>query len=682
LRKKGHIVIIQLTMTQGQEEALYDFLDSVSGAFELGEVVSFIQMIEPKRKKLLAHEVESLINLRNLAFPMGKKSWMSRRGYFSPIAFVISPSRLELVNGILIPGHRCVPFANPGLFPHEYNFSWNGSPVPFTTTEGPPEEFYPYYSIFGEEYAPQYVARDNPENEEAFNRDLYDDPPEVSIKTLDMRNIYREASFVPGDRFIVRTLDWKQGSFSLEKVGKDEWSEAELNAWLLAAEDGFENSFGKLGPSSCTEEQIAYAYWYGSPRMREFPAYSLETYLYEKTSRIETSAYGIETRFWYAGREIPDKKELESDLVLPDMSPFELILHKYKIPVSEYVIQSYVLDSLYRENGNVDLVLERLVPAGIELDSKDKFFLLEYIESVMDEFRLFYTPFIDKVTGPIRSRAAELHTAVIELVSRLNKGDMDLSWLPRHTFIILSQIQTHTAGILSQIQIHFASLMGELDSSDILAEAELEALDNSLDSMIETYEEVKELIDEALESFRRNRIAVLRSGSELVTERLLQLSVGGTDTWRRVIVPEFCTLEELHRIIQTVFTWNDTEAYKFNADCPLDAKTSIKDLDALNVIEMLYEYGTKWNVKVIILSRQEMPGPKPVRCVAGAGAAPPEFVSGPVKFRRLLFALESGNDAERQSARQEVGPDFVLGEFDLDVCNRLLSSVILLNKQS
>jgi hypothetical protein len=360
------------------------------------------------------------------------------------------------------------------------------------------------------------------------------------------------------------------------------------------------------------------------------------------------------------------------------MSPFELILHKYKIPVSEYVIQSYILDSLYRENGNVELVLKRLIPAGIEPDSRDKNFLIEYIESVLDEFRLFYSQFTDKVTGPIRSRAGELHTAVIELASRLNKGDIDLSWLPRHTFIILSQIQTHTAGILSQIQIHTVSVMEDLDSSDILNEAELDALDNSLDSMVETYEEVKELIDEALESFRRNRIAVLRSGSELVPERLLQLSIGGTDTWRRVIVPEYCTLEELHRIIQTVFGWNENKPYKFSADCQLDEKTLVEDLEALSVVELLYEYGTKWNVKVIILSRQEVPGPKPVRCVAGAGAAPPEFISGPVKYRRLLSALESGNDSERQSARQEVGPDFVPGEFDLEACNRLLCSVIQL----
>jgi hypothetical protein len=658
-------------MTQGQEEALYDFLDSVAGDFDLNEVVSFIQMIEPERKSLLAQEVESLINSRNLAFPIKNKYWMSRRGFFAPLSFVISPSRLELVNGILIPGHRCVPFANANLLPHEYSFSWQGSAVPSTTTEGPPEEFYPYYSIFGEEYAPQYVAKDNSENEEAFNGDPFDDPPEVSIKTMDMRNIYRETSFVPGDRFVVRTLDWKQGSFVLEKVSKGEWSAADLDAWLLAAEAGFENSFGRLGPASCTEEQIAYAYWYGSSRMREVPSYSLEYYIYEKTNRIETSAFGIETRFWYAGREIPDRKGLDSGAVCPDMTPVVLILQKNKIPVSKYVIQSYIRDSLYRENGNENLIFERLVPARVDMDNRDKNTLVEYIKNVLEELRLFYTPFTDKVMGPIRVRAGELHTAVIDLASRLSKGDIDLSWLPRHTFIVLSQIQMHTAGV-----------MEDLDSCEALPEADLEALDNSLDSMIETYEEVKELIDEALESYRRNRIAVIHSGSELVTERLLQLSIGGTDTWRRIILPEYCTLGELHKIIQIVFAWNNTEAYNFNAEKQLDPKTLISDLEEADIVELLYEYGTKWNVRIIILSRQDTPGRKPVRCVAGAGAPPPEFIPGPVKYRRLLSALESGNDAERQGARQEVGPDFIPGEFDLEACNRLLASVIQLKGQN
>ena len=655
-------------MIASQEEALYDFLDNATEAFELNEAVSRIKKTDAKRSGRLAAEVDAFISSRNLAFPAGEKRWISRRGCFEKLTFVISPTRLELVNGILIPGHRCIPFANAGLLPQEYNFFWQGSPVPVTTTEGPPEEFYRFYSIFGEEYAPQYVARDNDENEEAFNNDPYDDPPEVSIKTLDMRNIYRELSFVPGDRFAVRTLDWKEGSFALERVSREEWAGEDLAEWLRAAEEGFMSSFGSLGPAFCTEEQIAFAYWYGGARMRQVPAYSLEEFLYEKTDRIETTAYGIETRFWYAGREIPDRKNLDGSNTRPDRTPIEEILHKQKIPVSEYVIQSYILDSLFRENGDANLVIGRLIPASVELELRDRKILFEYIEGVMAEFRKFYNPFTDKAIGSIRQRAGELHTAVIDLAARLGKGDIDPSWLPRHTFIVLSQIQNHTAAV-----------MEDLDSDESPPEEEHDAVDNSLDSMIETYEDIKALIDEALDSFRRNKLSVIRAGSsaETVTERLLQVSIGGIDVWRRIIVQESSTLGELHRIIQTVFGWRDTQAFKFGAEKEetLDPETRIHDLEDRSIIELLYEYGPKWTVRIMILSRYETPGNKPVRCVAGAGAAPPEFIGGPLKFKRVLSALESGNDTDRRGARQELGPEFVPDEFDLNICNRNLNTV-------
>jgi hypothetical protein len=221
--------------------------------------------------------------------------------------------------------------------------------------------------------------------------------------------------------------------------------------------------------------------------------------------------------------------------------------------------------------------------------------------------------------------------------------------------------------------------MEDLDSEESPPQAELEALDGSLDSMIETYDDLKELIDEALNSFRRNKFAVVRPGSEsgIVNERLLQLSIGGIDIWRRIIVPGSCTLAELHRIIQTVFKWNNTQSYQFSAEKiqgSMAPNTSIEELETKSVIELLYEYGTKWTVKVMILSVYETRGSRSVRCVAGVGAAPPEFIDGPIKFRRVLAALENGNDMERLNARQKLGLEFIPGDFDMDACNRNLNT--------
>ncbi|WP_010256354.1 IS1096 element passenger TnpR family protein [Treponema primitia] len=661
-------------MTENQEDALYEFLENNRDPFTLEDVMSFIRLLDFSRNNRLAEEITAFIDSQNIAFRLEPGRWVSRRGCFEPLRFVISPTRPELLNGILIPGHRCVPFANPMLYPQEYRFFYKGNQIPFSSIEGPPEEFYPYYTIFGEEYAPEYVAKDNPNNESAFNSDPYEDPPEVSIQTLDMRNLYRELAFVPGDRFVVRTRDWKEGCFDLERVGRDEWSKVDLYAWQEAAEGGFEGSFKALGPGSRTEEQIAYAYWYGGKRMRDVPAYSLEDFLYEQTDRIETTPYGMETRFWFAGKEIPDKDELEEPNT---QSPVEEILSRSGAPVSEYVIQAYVCDALFRRDKDISSLMKRIVPPAVVMAEKDREYLTNFVTELMAEFEPIYSPFKDSSMGPIRQRMAELHTAVIDLAARLHKGDINTSWLPKHTFIILSQIKDHAEGVLD-----------DLNTDTPPEEDELDALDNSLDSMIETYEDIKELIDDALDSFRQNNLSVVkRVKSEGLEWRILQVSLGGTDVWRRLTLPESCRLRELHGIIQILLGWKGEYAYHFaleEQNSPdrggsgrLELDSILGELDLRGGNSFLYEYGSKWTVKILVLSRHEPEGQPSIRCVAGASAAPPEFIDGPMRFRRYITALERGADAERELALRELGQDFNPETFDLDACNRNLASVLI-----
>ncbi|MCL2067911.1 MAG: plasmid pRiA4b ORF-3 family protein [Treponema sp.] len=660
-------------MSPNQEEALYDFLENVTEPFTLEEAAEYIQIQESKRTNKLALEIAAFIDFRKIAFKLDDRHWVSRRGCFEPVAFVITPTRLELLNGILIPGHRCAPFANPLILPHEYEFFWRGFPIPETTTEGPPEELYPYYFIYGEEYAPQYIARDNPENESAFNCDPYEDPPEVSIRTLDMRNIYRELSFVPGDRFIVQTLDWKEGHFNLDKIGKDEWNQTDLYNWVEAAESGFQDSFALLGPGNSTEEQIAYAYWYGGKRMREIPAYSLEEFLYEKTERIETVPYGIETRFWFSGKEIPDSRKLQGFILPPDLTMVENLLVGKNIPISEYVVQSYVRDALFRNEKDIDQVINRVIPPVIHLEKKEWELISCFIADTMESIGKGYSLFTDQGMGQTRHQVVELHTAVIELSARLQKGEIKTAWLPRHTFIVLSQIQGHAA-----------SLLEDLAFDDSPPEQELETMDNSLDCMVETFTDIKELIDEAMDNFRKNNLMVVHSGEDKSTNtawRIIQISVGGTDIWRRALIPGSFTMADLHLLIQAGMNWKNNYQYRFYYENPdntdkqyMHDKARISDVDSQGKNELIYEYGAKWNIKIIIMSSYHPEKEESVRFVAGAGAAPLETVSGPLRFRRILSILETGTEAEKQNARYELGPDFTPDFFDMEKSNRIFNT--------
>ncbi|MCL2762620.1 MAG: plasmid pRiA4b ORF-3 family protein [Treponema sp.] len=660
-------------MTPNQEDALYNFMENVTEPFTLEDVTEFVRMMDSTRAGNLPMEIAAIIDSQNAAFRLDNRQWISRRGCFESIPFVISPTKLELLNGILIPGHRCIPFANPLALPHEYKFFWQGKEVPWTTTEGPPAEFYPYYSIFGEEYAPQYVARDNPDNESAFNYDPYEDPPEVSIHTLDMRNIFREAAFVPGDRFVVRTRDWKEGHFDLEKADKNAWPQSELFSWFEAAEGGFEDSFALLGPGASTEEQIAYAYWYGGKRMRELPAYSLEEFIFEKSDRIEMVNYGIESRFWFAGKDIPDSKGLLGIAVPPDRTFIEAFLCNIGVPISEYVILSYIRDMMYRNEKDINPVLDRIVPPSIHLEEEECDAIADYILETVDELRKSYTVFLDKGMGPIRQRAGELHTAVVDLAVRLQKGEIDTSWLPKHTFIMLSQIQGHAA-----------SLMEDLDSDHEPPESELEAMDNSLDSMVDTFNDIKETIDDAMNHYRRKNLTLVRSDQDNASAeswRTVQISISGTDVWRRIIIPGARLLKDLHYLIQICLEWKDSYRYRFFTEGPggmdrnnLDEKMKIREICDKGISELQYEYGTKWNIKVMLLSPYQPGKEETIRCVAGEGAAPPEIIGGPLRFRKITTILDGGSDMEKQAALHELGSDFVPGLFDMEKCNRDIAS--------
>ncbi|MDR2965345.1 MAG: plasmid pRiA4b ORF-3 family protein [Treponema sp.] len=658
-------------MELDQEEALYEFLENAIRPFTLEDITTYVQASGQKRNKSLVLEIAAYLEARKIAFRQDKKHWVSRRNCFEPAVFVISPTRLELLNGILIPGHRCVPFANPMIMPNRYSFIWKGSPVPVTTTEAPPEDLYPFYCIYGEEFAPQYIARDNQKNEEAYNADPYEDPPEVSIYTLDMRGIYRECAFVPGDKFIVRTLDWKECRFELEKVEKDTWSRADLNEWLEKAESGFEDSFAILGPASSTEEQIAFAYWFGGKRMREVPAYSLEEFIYEKSNRVEVVPFGIESRFWFAGKEIPDYNHLQNYAVPPDRTYIEDLLFRKNIPISEFVILSYIKDAFFRNETEFDKVINRIIPPVIHLEENEWNIMAEYISDGMEDFYKSYSLFLDQGAGPVRQNVLDLHTAVIELSAQLQKGEIEAAWLPRHTFIVLSQIQGHAAAILEDLAFDESPLPG-----DIIA------MDNSSDSMIDTFSEIKELINTAMDNFRRSNLTVIQGGENTgELWRMIQVSISGVDVWRRAIISHVCTMEELHILIQAGMDWKGSLRYRFYTELSdgskeyLHNKIKLEDVDFRGKKEIVYEYGSRWNVKIIIMSSYQGTKDEVCRFIAGEGAAPPEHTDGPRHYKKLFAVYEAGSTAEKIITQRELGADFT-GSFDLEKANSILHEAI------
>jgi hypothetical protein len=167
----------------------------------------------------------------------------------------------------------------------------------------------------------------------------------------------------------------------------------------------------------------------------------------------------------------------------------------------------------------------------------------------------------------------------------------------------------------------------------------------------------------------------------------VQISIGGTDVWRRLVIPPRVTLGELHHLIQALFGWKELYPYNFIIDFPEgknnsgDKNTDIKETLSLAAVmsrgafEFVYQYGQHWTVKIIILSiHNAREGERP-HCTMGENAPPPETIEGPLRFRRFISALDLPNAIERENAKERLGENFRVNEFSIDRCNEQIKII-------
>ena len=124
--------------------------------------------------------------------------------------------------------------------------------------------------------------------------------------------------------------------------------------------------------------------------------------------------------------------------------------------------------------------------------------------------------------------------------------------------------------------------------------------------------------------------------------------------WRRVLVPDTCTLRELHGVIQVAMGWEGIHLYQFclRSRCygswEVSASSPDVTLAALKLrrgARFTYEYDLNipWRHEVRIEENRlgAVPGKAYPSCVAGDGACPPEDCGGPRGYLAGLDAASS-----------------------------------------
>ncbi|MPV65531.1 plasmid pRiA4b ORF-3 family protein [Burkholderia sp. BE17] len=155
------------------------------------------------------------------------------------------------------------------------------------------------------------------------------------------------------------------------------------------------------------------------------------------------------------------------------------------------------------------------------------------------------------------------------------------------------------------------------------------------------------------------------------------------EVWRRLEVPADISLAALHDVIQAAMGWHDRHRYGFGFAGPVGALKPLASgaadvrLDEVAAISAAltytYDLDDDWRHAVTI----EAIGPATAdarypRCVAGAGACPPEDSGGPAGYAQLLRTLAGRMTDEKRELLEWLGEPFDPDGFRLAEANARL----------
>src|SRR5262249_23512685 len=145
----------------------------------------------------------------------------------------------------------------------------------------------------------------------------------------------------------------------------------------------------------------------------------------------------------------------------------------------------------------------------------------------------------------------------------------------------------------------------------------------------------------------------------------IKITVKGTrpPVWRRLLIAGDEKLAALHKLFQRSLGWSDTLLHHFEIGTALyttpdpndteDCGPEFEDArlptlqslfpEAGAELVYLYDYSDQWEHDVVIekLLPRDASQTYP-RCLAGAGACPPEDCGGPAAYRRILKQRAAG----------------------------------------
>ena len=383
---------------------------------------------------------------------------------FEGAEFLVKPTKEELDDGILFPGHRFIPFVTEETLSTQIVLKYGDKSITTKKILKPLEKLWLYHSLLGPAGTMEYLLFEDTDNADQ----IYGEPDpgaDFSLFVMDMKNFYAENDFKLGDAILMSVESCDNAELSMKYLSAEDLAErkGEIPKWCALFSDGIEKAIDTHGPYLSIREEVAIALINNADYLLSNPVIHIGGFLAlsQKYSLTHIEGDGI---IWFHGEEPPslDDENIDFDDVmqsveddmssLPDKDSMESIFKFMGFDFVDAEIEEYMRDELFNGGTSPESAWERCLDDRINIVPE----YLEYQKPLKSLFNKMwkkvsksYNRFTDETKGKIRKRALEVKDGQTKWMRELIDIVQDYQDLDDDGFRELAQI----SGMISQILI-------------------------------------------------------------------------------------------------------------------------------------------------------------------------------------------------------------------------------------
>ena len=352
-----------------------------------------------------------------------------RESVFRGREFLITPETWEIAEGVLVPGHRFVPYLDPEVFPSEVVLRSGRRRI--RTREGafPLARVVGCFALLGSEQMLDVLMAESPQN--GFLRSGVRGDSEVELTVFDLADFYREHDFEEGDALKCEVVDYRGGAVRFTFVSGAERSASAKRKFIAAFDSACEAALRGDEDYLDIPEVLARSFFLGGDALK-FPGASLDEFIRESLKIVLCADEEGESGLRVVGDDDDDDS---AETPLPEgvsissgeIGTLPAMLRATGSAVTPDELDGFILDACATRELDFSSVFARAFRAREPeySDAAQEAVFMNAVEDRFEELTSHYDRADDELKAPLRSdvmEAVEERLAFFAEAAALERG--------------------------------------------------------------------------------------------------------------------------------------------------------------------------------------------------------------------------------------------------------------------